>query len=475
MSAIDVFVMCIRQMFKRKLRTFLTILGVMVGTAAIILMISLGLATDAHFNQMLDDMEQDLTVITVERMWGTQAPDGTWTANMNPLELEDHVFEQFSRIEGVRVATPMMRGEVVLRSGRYSMWAWSVMGVNPEALPYMGFDLQWGRLLEPGDEYTAVFGWLGETQFMDWNLSWERREDRTWPKMSGEEVDIFVDLQNDHIDLSYDQRLIWGGGDDDSEEIDLYQAFRPVTTITLNVVGELYQTGNWMVDQGLVMSIDVLQSLALRAEQSRQEQMEEWGHFSALRGGGERIIYDQGMVMVNSLEDTSRVAAEITEMGFWVQYAGQRINMLREQQAGLQMMLAAIAAVSLFVAAIGIANTMIMAVYERTREIGIMKVIGAAISDVRKLFLLEAALIGFWGGVFGIIMALIGSYLLNNADLNLMGAGAMLMGEDMRTSLITPWLCGLALVFASVIGLVSGYLPARRATKLSALAAIRSE
>jgi ABC-type antimicrobial peptide transport system permease subunit len=122
---------------------------------------------------------------------------------------------------------------------------------------------------------------------------------------------------------------------------------------------------------------------------------------------------------------------------------------------------------------------MIMAVYERTREIGIMKVIGAAIWDVRRLFLLESAMIGFFGGLFGVGLSLAGSYLMNNFDVPFLQPPPMpeWMGvtEVINPSLVTPWLCGVALLFAGVIGLVSGYFPARRATKLSALAAIRSE
>ena len=354
------------------------------------------------------------------------------------------------------------------------MQAWGVMGVRTETLHLMGYELAAGRFLTPDDEYAALFGAFGEGNFMDPNVDWRFRQDRAWEMLMGaEDVEAFVDIFNDAIDLSYDQRLIWGGVD--AEAMDIEEAFRPMTTIPLDVVGLLEPTGNWSLDLGLLMDIEVLISLNERAERARRDQDAEHGNFSAIQRGGERITYHNGMVIVESVDDTTRVAGMIQDMGFQVHYPGMFIGQLQEQQAGLQTMLAAIAAVSLFVAAIGIANTMIMAVYERTREIGIMKVIGAAITDVRRLFLLEAALIGFFGGAFGVLLSLIVSHLLNNTDINLMGAGAMFMGEGGQTSLITGWLCGVALAFSSLIGLVSGYFPARRATKLSALAAIRSE
>ena len=368
------------------------------------------------------------------------------------------------------------------------MQAWGIMGMRAEALQLMGYDVQHGRLLEDGDGYSAVFGAFGEGNFQapirtgaGGMPMWR---DRAWEMFSGQEdVEILVDIFNDRIDMSYDMRLIWALGPDaegdDGAEID-DDTFRPVRAIELNVVGLLAPTGDWQTDTGMIMDIDVLHSLNQRAQEARREQMQEAGHFSAITGGrDEQITYDNGIVRVYDMNDTSRIAAQIVDMGFQASYAGMWISHMREQQAGLQAMLAAIAAVSLFVAALGIANTMIMAVYERTREIGVMKVIGASISDVRKLFLLEAALIGFFGGLFGVVLSLIGSHLLNTFDLNLMGTGNMgwMFGAETETvtSLVTPWLCGAALAFSSFIGLFSGYFPARRATKLSALAAIRTE
>ena len=488
MSFFDTFGMCIRHMFKRKLRTSLTVLGVTVGTAAIILMLSLGLAQEAQFALIMDGMNQDMTVIEVWPImsWGMWGDDGSSTNDAEIL-LDDEAFERFASIPGVRVTSPMMRGQVFFRSGRYTMSAWGVTGMRPEALQLMGYELQAGRMIEEGDGYSAVFGAFGEGNFTAPNpmANHHFSNDRAWEMWMGvEDVETFVDIFNDPIDISYDQRLLGFAGQQQQEgEIEIDDdTFRPVRTMQLNVTGLLEPTGDWNVDMGIIMDINVLHSLNERATRSRRENEQERGHFSAIRGGrDERITYDQGVVRVYDMNNTSAVAATIRDMGFNAFYAGSTITMMREQEQGLQAMLAAIAAVSLFVAALGIANTMIMAVYERTREIGIMKVIGASIKDVRHLFLIEAALIGFFGGLFGIGLSLIGSYLLNNADVNLMGMGGEMAGwmgldtSGVRTSLITPWLCGVALVFSSVIGLLSGYFPARRATKLSALAAIRTE
>jgi ABC-type antimicrobial peptide transport system permease subunit len=150
---------------------------------------------------------------------------------------------------------------------------------------------------------------------------------------------------------------------------------------------------------------------------------------------------------------------------------------MQEQARDNQNFLSIIGAVSLFVAAIGIANTMIMAIYERTREIGVMKVIGASLRDIKWLFLIESALIGLIGGMLGVGLSYLLSHALNTWDIAVFQQMFAYMDEQESSivSVITPWLSGLALGFAAMVGLVSGYCPARRAMRLSALTAIRTE
>ena len=139
----------------------------------------------------------------------------------------------------------------------------------------------------------------------------------------------------------------------------------------------------------------------------------------------------------------------------------------------MQAILGGIGAISLLVAAIGIANTMIMSIYERTREIGVMKVIGAQLKDIRRIFLFEAGMIGLSGGIFGIGLSYLLSVILNivGANINLFGD----MGPDAKLSIIPLWLTIAALIFSTLVGLMSGFYPAKRAMKLSALEAIKTE
>lgn len=496
MSGIDVMSMCLRNLIKRKLRTFLTLLGVMIGTGSIILMISLGLATDAQFAQMIEDMNIDLTEIVVWPQWGGMS----WTmdGDMQVMEQQDLTDESIARITAlpnVLVATPRIEMELLFRSGRYAMPMW-VTGVNIAALEAMGYRTAYGRLLQEGDGFAAVFGASAERRFIPTGIEgdWMALQRRFQQCITGEEVETLVDIHNDPIRLYYDTSSFWnafwggarGGMDDDDFGVDMEEAFRVVRSFELNVVGVLErETDMWnMWNNGVVyMDIAILQQLEQMRDEARarEEEDREFNPVFRTSDGSGAATYSQLFVLADSADNTHTVAEQIQNMGYQVDFHGRWIEQQRQSQQAIQTLLAAIAAVSLFVAAINIANTMITSVTERTREIGIMKVIGASLGDVRKLFLTEAAVIGLLGGLLGIGLALAGSYALNNFEIEFLSN--LNMGSPITTegnegavlSLITPWLMGLALAVASGVGLVSGFYPAWHATRLSALAAIRND
>ena len=141
----------------------------------------------------------------------------------------------------------------------------------------------------------------------------------------------------------------------------------------------------------------------------------------------------------------------------------------QSQMAMIQMVLGGIGAVSLFVAAIGITNTMMMSIYERTKEIGIIKVLGCDLRNIRSMFLLEAGFIGFFGGLIGLILSEIISIVIN-----VVAKGAS-EGAYAQLSFIPLWLVLISLLFAVLVGMAAGFFPALRAMQLSPLAAIRNE
>lgn len=141
--------------------------------------------------------------------------------------------------------------------------------------------------------------------------------------------------------------------------------------------------------------------------------------------------------------------------------------------AVITAMLALVSSVALLVACIGIANTMIMSIYERTREIGTLKAMGASRSDIRQVFMMEAGLIGLFGGALGLILSWLLGRGLNQAALWYAKSRDFPLPEQLF--IITPALALQSLAFAFLIGIVAGLYPANRAAKLDPLTALRHE
>ena len=142
-----------------------------------------------------------------------------------------------------------------------------------------------------------------------------------------------------------------------------------------------------------------------------------------------------------------------------------------------QIIFGGVGATALLVAAIGIANTMAMAILERTREIGLMKALGATNRDVLSVFLGEAAGIGFIGGIGGVLIGWSGSQILNVLAVAYMaGQSAQQGGPPPSLAVYTPsWLPIFALIFSTLIGILSGLYPALRAANLIPITALKYE
>lgn len=181
--------------------------------------------------------------------------------------------------------------------------------------------------------------------------------------------------------------------------------------------------------------------------------------------------YEAVKVRVESPEMVDRVQQEIEARDFDSYSLKQMLQAVNTFSKVVQAFLGGIGGIALLVASVGITNTMIMSIYERTREIGITKVIGASVDDIRNLFLLEAGTIGFVGGVTGLLLSWTGVHLVN-----CVANAYFVRGGDPVTIVYVPlWLALFAVGFATVVGLLAGVYPALRAARLSPLAAIRQE
>ncbi|RMD59411.1 FtsX-like permease family protein [Candidatus Parcubacteria bacterium] len=180
--------------------------------------------------------------------------------------------------------------------------------------------------------------------------------------------------------------------------------------------------------------------------------------------------YDKLKVKVNKDKNLDLVRSQIIDKGYAVSALSDIIEQAQQIFKVAQIVLALFGIIALIVSAIGMFNTMTIALLERTQEIGIMKALGATGFDVLSLFLAESVIIGFLGGVGGIVLGILGGEFFNYL-LNVL-AGA-LGGEKLDLFYTPPWFVVLIVVFSTLVGLLTGLYPAKRAAKLNCLDALR--
>ena len=455
-----------RNLLRRKGRTALTLVGVVIGTCMVVLMISLGIAQTKTNEEMLQSWG-DLTQVQIYGYGTMMGSDG------KPLYLDDAAIANIKQIPHVAAATPYaqaynLEGEITAgRNGRYTSDIYNLIGIDPTALEPMGFALQsgsWPTNTPASEKATKLQVLVGSStgyNFQDSRKSYNspkryRYEGQT--DANGKELPPFVDIDKDKMTLTIKT------GEGSTEKSRSWE---------LEVVGVLEPDGakGYWTQSGIVLRIQdmkMLQKVYNDMTKTKEESKS----------------YDQVYVKVDDLSNVTDVETAIHDLGFTNTYSmNQQREEMQKQVMNSQMIFGGIAAVSLLVAAINIINTMTMAIYERTREIGVMKVLGCELGNIRTMFLLESSTIGFIGGLIGLGVSLIASFVLNNLstlgqglDLSgLMGGGYYIGGGGGTISIIPPWLMLAALVFATLVGLVAGILPANKAVKISALEAIRHE
>ncbi len=184
--------------------------------------------------------------------------------------------------------------------------------------------------------------------------------------------------------------------------------------------------------------------------------------------------YDSLRVKANSVQKVAGISKTIKEMGLEAVALDDLVDRVTKYFRILELALGSVGIIILGVASLGIINTMIMATLERTREIGVMRAVGASRRDILKIFSLEASAIGFIGGIFGVLcgwgITLILSSLLNNY------LAAKNITETQINLFALPWWLITGIVaFATLVGLFSGLYPAIRASRMDPVEALRNE
>ena len=192
----------------------------------------------------------------------------------------------------------------------------------------------------------------------------------------------------------------------------------------------------------------------------------------SMRGFNKQPSYSTISVRIRNPKQVETVEQAIKKLGFNTFSILDATRSLRQFFAVLDLFLGIFGSLALAVASIGIVNTLVMAILERRREIGIMKAIGASDSDVKKLFFAEAGAMGVLGGIVGVALGWTIGHLIN------LGTNIYLKRQTLPPESfwsVPWWLVGAAIVFAFIVSLVSGLYPAARAARLDPVQALRYE
>lgn len=512
MKISDILGMSLTNLWRRKMRTILTILGVIIGTASIVVMLSLGLG----LKQAMMDQVSTAGGLTEILVYSDS------DMGMDERLLSDMTIESFMEIEHVDKVEPQIDYNMPIQAGKYEGNI-TILGVTQERLAEM--ELEEGSLPDANSEtLELIFGNQVLGEFFDITTGvypyWENDEFpnvnlMTVPLIGGiEKEESYEDSESDTEDSSIDSKdssfsesndefsddtdEFTDENDDFDDESDDESSESTEDDLPLDEFEDDFE--NDVADMSsFTSSTKRVQLKAAGITAGSEEDYSEYSYncytdldslksflkknYSAndiipgqptdRKGKPYRDLkYTQLIVNVDESSYVEDVLQTIQDMGYRGEANKEWLEEIEKEFMIIEAVLGGIGAISLLVAAIGIANTMTMSTYERTKEIGIMKVLGCSLGNIRSMFLSEAAFIGLLGGITGIML----SYILSVAVNKLVAPMVMSdYGSGTKISVIPLWLVLAAIVFSTFIGMVAGFFPAQRATRLSPLAAIRNE
>ena len=432
----DLIRLVIKNLRRMKLRTALTVIGVLVGTAAIITLVGIGIGFQKSITGQFEEMGVVKTItVFPERMGRAFAMrPATEGKHEEEMVLDDEAIEKIKKIEGVDGVTPiLLLTNAKLQIGNYISEA-SIMSVNDDMVKQDWYDIEVGEKLKEKDLRGINVGNRVNKTFYNVNTG----ESISEIEILGEKGKIIAEKYSE-------------------------EGVTSVTKFPVKIVGILEELGP---DDDLRIYIPF--ELA-----KRLEKMAGGALFAAKEGE-----YMSIMVFADSVEKVDRITEKINEMGLNALSMEQILGTISTIFTILTGVLGALGAIALFVAAIGIVNTLVMSIYERFREIGIMKAIGASNSDINKIFLYEAGAIGFMGGVLGVITGYFFGKGLNAIALYFIQTSTsegLTAFSNLNLFEVPLWLFFGAIIFAILVGIISGVYPARRAARLDPIDALRHE
>lgn len=414
MKIIDTVRLTTRIFRRRRLRTSLTILGVGVGMGAIVFLVSLGYGLQRI---IIDQIAGSDAVYSLD----VKSPD-TDSKPLNKAALEEiQAVENIETIEPVISSPSVQIGVTPVGEKDLLLLTVGAYGVNPDFFALEGITFSQGKSYLKNSTNDVIL-----TQGLSENFK------IPVDKVIGQEIEIYLSSLKENIT---------------GEEI----------PVKMKVAGVIAND----TSDNIYLPFALLEPYS-----DKQYQMLKVKVSPVIGASKSKKSASSDAVRISRVKDT------ITAMGFGVETTLDEVDQVKRGFNVVRIILGIFGLIALIVAAIGMFNTMTISMLERTREIGIMKAIGASDADIWLLFAAESSLIGFLGGMVGVVIGMIGG-VISNVIFNRLATNYNAQSLDMFS---TPFRFAIfVLVFALVVGFLTGVYPARRAGRLNPLDALRYE
>lgn len=449
--------MALRNLVRRKSRTILTILSVVIGASSIILMIAFALG----INQQQKDM--------IDSFGGLSSIQILTEGNGGTAKIDQTTITKLKNIEGVKAVVPSKSffSEILVKGDEDIKISGEIQVVPDDVIENISKDMmEWGDRLNKADEDKIILGSqlsAGKTVKESYGFSQEPIEDFDFKTHEYLLRLGYKEMDDDGVNFTNENEE--NGEEKKADYID----------IPVQVTGKMNSKA-FINPWASVINESFYKKLKKEDKKLTNSQLNQNFDMDGKpieEKTGSEIAYDNLKVVVEDVENLPQVEENIRKAGFDTQSEAGSAEEIKKSNMVVTMILGGIGSVAFIVSAIGIINTMLMSIYERQKEIGVMKVIGASVDDVRSMFLIESGFIGFFGGIVGLIISLIVGLAINSLAANSGFFGSM-NGEASKIIIIPIWLSLVGVGFSSMVGVLAGYIPARRATRLSAIEALRS-
>lgn len=418
-------------MWKRKTRTIFTMMGVIIGCLAIFIIISITNGFERYLTYEMEGL-MDTSVISIYPNWKSETEDNK--DSTTKTKLTDKNVEELNKLGYFSEVIPKRYAHTQIKYGKNQTYARILANDKANLISESSFlagKAPKNRSKELLLGYDVAKELLG--------YSWEEKvkDDSEFQKLIGKRVKL-------------------GGEDFGSDD-----KGNPLKSkqITCNIVGVLSSGNgqkNYEIQGSHKLVEDIIKGAPLVDEEFLKEQL---------------TTYEGIDVRVDDKEMLESYEGTLRNMGYQTSSFKEFEKQTRSMLLGVNIILGSLAGISLLVAALGITNTMDMAIYERNREIGVIKVIGGSVRDVIKIFVGEACAISITGGFISIILGVLATLGINSVAKSIT---ENMMGQPIEKIAVPSFSLILGiLIFCLVIGFIAGILPARKAAKTDVITAIR--